>query len=181
MRILFLDIDGVLNRNNGSSLEMPPGNAGTKAMEPELVDRLYQLMRELDQRGTPVHIVITSTWRGDIFNEDSQQYGEIARALRFAIAKYPNLDPEYLVNKIVGWTPHLSRNSSIKRGLEIDMFFQRVYIWPFNAEVKEYVIVDDETDFLKEQMSRLVKTDGKLGLQDDDVIAISLTFSTKEL
>jgi hypothetical protein len=177
MKIIFLDIDGVLNcelwykqrfqildRNDAM------GNHPFYEFAPFLVDRLNQI---IDQ--TQAKVVISSTWR---INYSIQELKDILTAVNFK-------------GEIIDTTPHFYAkgshddkqiNYTIPRGCEIDWWltnkgkFQRIN-WSKNIQedylnkslVKNYVILDDDSDMLYSQKEHFVKTDVYHGLKQEHV------------
>lgn len=149
-KIIFLDIDGVLNSNetafyfrlhninqNGYgeffSADEVPTNANV-CWGQDLVDNLRRIVD-----ATKAEIVISSTWR---------------------ITHPVNQFPEMF--KLYGWdnAPVIGRTKQFGdcRGDEIKEWLIR------NPEVTNYVILDDNSDMLKEQSGHFVKTSEKYGL-----------------
>lgn len=158
MKVLFLDIDGVLNSlewaQAGNGFGCPPGRGKKCSRErlrwcPTMVKRLRRVIEE-----TGAHIVISSSWRG---------YGESAvRKWRAMFAVYG-----WRRAPVIGETPDLSaqRQSGIyvavKRGEEVD-----AWIKAYPHVIDRYVCVDDGNDFLPHQP--LVLTSMEYGLTETD-------------
>ena len=151
MKILFLDIDGVLNSIEhimkvGAGCPPLLGQASPASLKwcPEMVGRLGRIVDE-----TGCEIVISSSWRG---------YGEHAIAQwrrMFACYGWPDVP-------VIGETPRLSAaqpaDTTPCRGREIAT-------WMLTAPpVDRYVCLDDSEEFLPHQP--LVQTSGELGLTD---------------
>lgn len=139
MKVIFLDIDGVLNNrksmndafNNGI---FPTGNAMMHTVDPDCVDRLKKFVET-----TGASIVVSSTWR--IFMD------EVHRAFKWC--KWEDAP-------IIGRTGKFGA-----RGLEIDEWLKH------NPQVTKYVIFDDDS-FDIHQKTKLVKTAHEVGLTDED-------------
>jgi len=119
-KVIFLDIDGVLNL-------IPQGeDEYGDLFHPHLVNNLKSIIDKTDAK-----IVITSTWRfsGLKFIEDMWKH-------------------RGLPGEIIGITPHID---ICKRGEEIEKWLEK-------NPIKDYVIIDDDSDMLPNQMDRLIKT-----------------------
>lgn len=157
MRVLFLDIDGVLNSlewcKAGNGFGCPPGKRTRCSKErlkwcPDMVKRLRRVVET-----TGANIVISSSWRG---------YGESAirkwRAM-FAVYGWCNAP-------VIGETPDLSNAQprgvyvAVKRGEEVAAWLKD------HQHVVSFVCVDDGDDFLPGQP--LVLTSMELGLTEQD-------------
>lgn len=157
MKVLFLDIDGVLNSlewcKAGNGFGFPPGRQQSCTKEklrwcPAMVRRLRRVIDE-----TGAHIVISSSWRG---------YGAGAvrkwRAM-FNVYGWRNAP-------VIGETPDLAAKQSngiyvaMKRGEEV-----AAWIKAHGHVVDRFVCVDDGDDFLPDQP--LVLTDMETGLTDE--------------
>ncbi|MCG8576836.1 MAG: HAD domain-containing protein [Flavobacteriales bacterium] len=147
MRLLFLDIDGVLNsdlwyKSEQCKKQQEPLNH----FDPKNVSILNNLVKK-----TEAKVVITSTWRNNHSQEDLKQ-----------ILKAAGLKIE-----IVGFTPDLRRNQDfVIRGNEI-------LKWCMDNEVilgcewksyHDFAILDDNSDFLLWQAHNFFRTDRFCGL-----------------
>lgn len=154
MKVLFLDIDGVLNshmwiQNGGKFGRGPkhrsgePATVGELGWHPTAVNELRRIVTE-----TGCHIVISSSWRG---------YGD--RAIEtwqsmFACYGWPDAP-------VIGETPDLPCwNGTVYiakiRGDEVKAWLDT------NPHVTQYACVDDDGDFHADQ--NLVQTDITFGL-----------------
>lgn len=162
MRILFLDIDGVLNSDLWYKSEKSKEFDGVLShFDPKLVVILNNLVQK-----TEAKIVISSTWRNKYSNE------ELTKILENAGLK---LD-------IVGFTPDLRRNEDyILRGNEI-------LKWCMDNEdllgckwkdYHDFAILDDNTDFLYWQAKHFFRTDRHCGITLTVKKEIERFFETK--
>lgn len=149
MKVIFLDIDGVLNseefwKNEAQHVRkkkaIAEGRSHDEAsaianMDPNAVERIMRIVKE-----TGAEIVVSSTWRFD----DS-----ICYKLRFMG-----------IPQIYGITPGTVKRY---RGEEIKLWLDE------HPEVIDYVIIDDDNDMLDEQDSHLVQTSWLTGITDYDV------------
>lgn len=149
MKVIFLDIDGVLNSEAFWEKEaqyikkqkaLDSGRTRDEAsalanIDPHAVERIMKIVKE-----TSAEIVVSSTWRFD----DSIYY-----KLRFMG-----------IPLIYGITPGTVKRY---RGEEIKMWLDE------HPEATNYVIIDDDNDMLDEQDSHLVQTSWLTGITDYDV------------
>jgi hypothetical protein len=136
MKILFLDIDGVLNscRSSMAYSGYPHTIKETVIEDFEKFDDIaVTLIRKLC-RLTNTNIVLSSTWRFYISPED--------------LGKQLNLP-------IFDKTPH---KLSSTRGEEIKMYLDSA------KDIERYAIVDDDNDMLKEQLPHFVEVNSINGL-----------------
>jgi len=149
MRIIFLDIDGVLNsaafaHEHTEHWERLAGSA----VDPVACQRLNRLIA-----ATNVKVVISSSWRILL------SIVEIERILRAGGCDF----------EIIGVTPRLGT----RRGNEIQRWLNECEK-SGNWRVESFVIFDDDAD-MEHLLPRLVQTDWDFGLQDvhvDRAIAI---------
>ena len=151
MKVIFLDIDGVMNSEDWY-----------RFIEDTGLDKSQGINRDIDYRGLDIdyravkllklyiethdiHIVISSSWR-DI----------TLKQTLLALAETPMID---VIDRIIGQTPH--RYNGI-RGKEIEMWLAD------HPEVDEFYIIDDD-DFDIHQKDRLIKTDYMHGLTQEDL------------
>jgi len=153
-KIIFLDIDGVLNstevayqirkdgiNNNGFGgffKEPTEPTHSNVCWGQELVDNLKYIIEK-----TNAKVVISSTWR---VTHRWQTFPKM-----FALYGFPDIE-------IIGATPKLN----IARGYEIREWLHH------NKDVEKYVILDDNSDMLESQMPFFVKTDLHIGLTKEN-------------
>ena len=174
MKVIFLDIDGVLNSNDWYVYR--EDNVDTYSIDaqypfyefdPRAIERLNRIIES-----TGAKIVVSSTWR----------HGETVESMQILF------DRLSLKGEIVGLTPGLSCKKpyedksryTIPRGCEIEWWldnegkFQRInwsreeqqkYI--DKAIVKNYVIFDDDSDMLFGQREHFIHTSFMFGLTDE--------------
>lgn len=147
MRILFLDIDGVLNSRRFFEVDSKRAHRkarGTaKAQDPvAAIDPVAVAYLNTVVARTGCKIVISSTWRNHHFPE------EIAGFLR----------ERGFVGEVIDATPKIERGIEIvPRGEEIAMWLRE------HPDVVDYAIVDDQDD-MGELRYRLVQTTSAEGL-----------------
>lgn len=148
MKILFLDVDGVLNHEGVFS----DRRFGYLPIDCLCVGRLHRVVRE-----TGCQIVLSSSWRGGDWQE-RKLAAEFVFECRYGDAPYG----EYLsVRHEDGSTRRLSGADYEGRGSEIAEWLSR------HPEVTAYAIVDDDGDMLAEQKPFFVQTSFSDGLTDD--------------
>lgn len=145
MKVIFLDIDGVLN-----SEEFFINNKGLNL---EIDEEKVKILKEIIDK-TGAKIVISSSWRGAIYHCFELNDNSIKN-----VVYLKNLFKKYDIS-IYGYTPYIKKETlKISRGTEIRN-------WLFNKKVESFVILDDEIfkDFYFLQ-DNLVKTNfyGKNG------------------
>lgn len=132
MKVIFLDIDGVMNNHDSIKAANKRGHdaAGIRGWDRESVRQLKRIVEE-----TGAKIVISSAWRLNISNRRSEH----AVSAGFEM---------YDIPQFLSVTPNFPREV---RGLEIRK-------WMDGFDVESYVILDDDSDMLPEQMPFFVQT-----------------------
>lgn len=164
MKIIFLDIDGVLNNQRFATLwnHLYGGNGWGgffKTTTPKIKDVKWDLYNVGSLKNllnlTGAKVVISSTWRNHhsltTFKHIFQLYG---------------LKP----GKIIGVTPNLNTRYAYSDSYIPQAFRgNEVNAWLHNTDrnIDKYVILDDNSDFYLDQ--NLVQTDINIGLTDSDV------------
>jgi hypothetical protein len=145
MKVIFLDVDGVLNCSKTWESEHVDG---TNTIDPAMCDQLARIVNAC----WPVTVVLSSTWR--------LYPGEGLDKLRL-----------WLEMRNVRWvsaTPCLAAEFSCTtqlRGLEIERWFEeRPQIDRASAKI---LILDDSTDFTEEQKPFHIQTSFETGLTQD--------------
>ena len=157
MKVIFLDVDGVLN----SERSFLAGAARGKQYE---IDQPYDpywmkiTMCTIDHvacdlinricRKTDAKIVVSSTHRKH-FADNDKKLGAMKEY-------FNNLGVDG--KNIIGWTESLHTI----RGIEIKEWLGR------HPDVTDYVILDDSSDMLPEQMPFFVLCDGKFGVSSEN-------------
>lgn len=156
MRIIFLDIDGVLNseawfhkrnamRKEGQAIEHPDD-----AIDPEALERLSHLCNT-----TGAKIVISSTWR---HGRDAQFFQDL----------FQRLHKEFK-GEVIDVTPSL-RGGHGFRGNEIHLWMREHedLIGPLH-DYYDYVILDDDSDMLYWHRNNFLLVDRTVGLTQGTV------------
>lgn len=151
MKLIFLDIDGVLNNTK----DVKKYRFFLKGERRVLIDiepffYFKRLLQEIEKEKLEVRIVISSSWR----------LGTTASDWKKLFKHYFNDE-----NIILGRTLHLECD----RGLEILNFLQMVD--EEKETVEDYVVVDDDIEDIIDYVGkkRIVKTSIKRGLTNKDV------------
>lgn len=135
MKVIFLDIDGVMNTEASMIAAHDKGYDGSSADGWDL-NAVANLKRILETTGA--EIVISSTWRFERFQP------ELLRAFQM-----------YGLPCWIGVTPR--KMSLHSRGGEIAMWI-RDHLDECGVAIERYVILDDDSDMLDEQKPFFVKT-----------------------
>lgn len=163
MKLLFLDIDGVLTTDvaikNRIGSGLPTCDRYGELFDDTTVDNLKMIIETIPD----VRIVIESTWKLHGISElrkmwkDRNLPGNIYGITKDAI-DIPDLldfdlsDPDNL-DLVMGQS----------KGLGIKLFLENI-----PDSNNEYVIIDDAKSFLPEQLSHLVCTNHRIGLTAED-------------
>lgn len=147
MKIVFLDIDGVLNSDDWyKSGEAKKAYEKTKIVSDYHFDpKAWKLVEKLLIE-TGAKIILTSSWRNF--------------TLKATLKDFTGTNFEVLNKYIVGVTP---RSKLRHRGKEIETFIQNTDI-----KIDRYVIIDDDTDFNSEQLPYFVRTDWFHGITEEN-------------
>jgi len=132
-KVIFLDIDGVLNSHRGNLFaDEFIERAAVKA-----IDQLCQM--------TGAKIVVSSTWRLGRHN-NCMHFAEMMRVMGFTGRIYYH-EENWRTKSIT------EKGKRTLRGDEIKEWLSR------HPEVTHYVIIDDDTDMLDEQLDNFVHVD----------------------
>ncbi len=164
MKVIFLDMDGVMNSHQffSTSSHDPsidgdgPANGfgfGAAQIDPAAVALLNQLVEAAD-----AYIVISSSWR------HIWPFQEVAEMLEQRGFKH--------ADRVIGQTPQMSQAAD-SRGAEVrewlDLGRERMVADPDQEPTTSYVILDDCDEFDHEQRQRFVRTSAQTGLTAKDV------------
>lgn len=155
MKVIFLDIDGVLNYTKWYVDERNPGNINGEEgeIDPLCIERVVRICNE-----TNAKVVISSDWR-------LSWCGTIFRLSRMGLPEDLILDktPEFI------WLKSINPNIDCSRGSEIQAWLDE------HKECTNYVILDDRTDFSDKQNPHFVHINSYIGLTDKDTdLAINI-------
>jgi len=158
MKVIFLDIDGVLNHTQWYVSDRNPGNLNGEEgdIDPLCAERINRICSE-----TGAKIVISSDWRISWpYCIDRIEKGGIEHGL--IIDKTPeHMWAEHVTQDFLDWT---------SRGAEIDDWLSH------HPECENFVILDDRKDFTEEQWPHFIHVNSMRGIDDIDV-----TFAIKIL
>ena len=168
MKVLFLDIDGVLNsenwfayriycvKNNMVNILMNFVDTDDRNIKHKLTmldDRAIANLNRIVEE-TDCKVVLSSSWRSSIESENIFTQN----LLKLKGFKYEFYDV----------TPRLwFSDFSIRRGEEIKFWLDKE---SEKHEIESFVILDDDSDMLPEQMNNFIHVDGQVGLTDRDVL-----------
>ena len=154
-KIIFLDIDGVLNSSEFAERNYQKTGKGLfmeDFLDPDAVSKLKTWLDEHKD----IRLVISSSWRYGSIQKTKQRFSENGM--------------KHLVDYIVGITP---RTLSGERGKEIQWFIDNINTDKIGDFVEEpfyidsYCIVDDELyDIQEELYPFIVKTEFMSGITD---------------
>lgn len=148
MKIIFLDIDGVLN-------VIPQGfDIYGSIFHQHFIDNLHKIISE-----TGAKIVLSSSWRFNGIESIREMWN-----YRKLPGEIVDITPFDIIEK----DDHLSFIENAERGHEI----QR---WIDENKVDKYVILDDDIDMLSSQMNNFVRTSGNKHHYDCIDIGYGLT------
>lgn len=161
MKVVFLDIDGVLNY---TKWYIDPRNVGNDEthdydIDPMCVERIKKICDD-----TGAKIVISSDWK-------LAWAGTLIRFDRMGLKDYIiDKTPDIVISKVsAARFPDDCEGYSYSRGREIDVWLEE------HPDCTNYVIIDDRWDFTEEQQPHFVHTDPMYGLTDDNTdIAIMI-------
>lgn len=147
MRIVFLDIDGVLNKKELDSKSDKSDIIRHNEyghMNRSLVDQLNEFTSEND-----ASIVISSKWRCETLEENKAMLSFFG-----------------ITGDVIGCTPQLG-NYSV-RGNEIRAWLldNESFLGCRHQNFKQYVILDDESDMLLEHQHHFIHLDPCVGFSD---------------
>ncbi len=142
MKIIFLDIDGVMN--NVPFYKANKNVCGDNEIDPQAILWLNDLIKETDAK-----VVVSSTWRLNRTVEELQKILEDRGFVGEVIGKTPNLHNDYTLrgNEILKW---MKDNEKL--------------IGCYYAYYETYVIFDDDSDMLYWQRDNFIKIDSWFGL-----------------
>ncbi len=168
-KILFLDIDGVLNteRQHDYCVErgIAPVDGFSYSFDPEAVANLTRIVEQ-----TGADIVLSSSWK---------YWGLSAMQNMWANRGLPG--------KIIDITPDTVSDDMLL-SVDLDMMLPAVkgseikeWLAISGSQVTRYAILDDQFDMLPEQQPNFVQTDPRVGITGEDansVIAILTDMAT---
>jgi hypothetical protein len=148
MKIIFLDIDGVLN-SLSSHMAVPANMGKLYSIDADKVAMLDRIVFE-----TGARLVISSSWR-----HSWESLGKIASM----VGEFIDITP-YRV-----WNKELKQNAS--RGSEIDQWLATWYAGS-DDKITHYAILDDDTDMLEGQLPNFFRTTWEEGLNEEVALKV---------
>ena len=144
MKLVFLDVDGVLNST--AYLLGPPRKPTLheEGISRSMVEHLNLLLR-----ATGAKVVISSTWRC---------YVPLPKLVEM-------LERRGFQGEVIGQTPDMP---GMDRGVEIEAWLEAYDENPEGEDIEAFVIIDDNAD-MEPHMARLVQTDAAFGLTSAEV------------
>lgn len=133
-KVLFLDIDGVLNSKFYYKYIYKPEEGGSR-FDPYCVILVKKLVEEFSLK-----VVISSTWRDGAMNRLMKELEE----------------NDFLEHLHEDWLTPVVRPAS--RGKEIKLWLDN------HSDVNNYLIIDDNHNLLNNQLSKFVQTSAFLGM-----------------
>lgn len=150
MKVIFLDIDGVLN------VELSERDAYGKLFHTHLVDNLRHIVEQ-----TGANIVITSTWK--------------SKGLKTIQKMWHDRDLPGNVIDLTSYCDEVARDQGIEyydqitRGHEVQHWLDR------HTYVTKWVMIDDDLDIMPEQINNFVRTANNKHHSDSVGIGFGLT------
>lgn len=162
-KILFLDIDGVLNPKWWVRKAFVDRYGC--AFDPECVSNLEKMIDE-----TGAEIVISSSWKYMGVLKLQRMWKDRGLPGKIVDVTPDFMSDELLMNEELGNMDHLcNRGCEIKR-----------WLMQHKDEEVQYVIIDDIDDILPEQQAYFIQTDPGIGISDIDVMKAKLLFQKQE-
>jgi hypothetical protein len=165
-KILFLDIDGVLNHDKFYEDRWKNQHLENNTIHDRLTDEIdIESIKKLNKivRETGCEIVISSTWRL------GQTIEEIADIFSSAGFRYKSLIRDKTPNGLKLTHKGITK-TFIPRGLEIYTYLDDRYQCGSTPENHcKFVILDDDSDFLYWHKDNFIHVNRKIGLSDEDV------------
>ena len=159
MKIIFLDIDGVLT--NESSLQKKyeyrlRHNEYISEIDKQCIKRLSVIVQM-----TGAKIVLSSSWRNDWKNGIEQLKFEKSKWLQYLFDQYHI--------EIIGITPMIPRTEKQNEKYHSWRENEIMYYLKNHNDIKSFCVIDDEIFDLFTLKHYLVKTNRKYGLQESHI------------
>ncbi|GAV11738.1 HAD domain-containing protein [Paenibacillus sp. NAIST15-1] len=147
MKIIFLDIDGVINTDRAIMIQRNH-NSEEFVFDQKAMKHLKEIVTE-----TNAYFVISSTWRVH-YGTSNLLWNSLIR----------NLNQYGLEERIIGITPILDQDlRTSNRWKEIQNWLTENQ----NKEIESFVILDDEWDMGIYTMNEFVKCQGYIGINEE--------------
>jgi hypothetical protein len=189
MKIIFLDVDGVLNTGK-YLVEQCDFHAdgrlfsynAQKNFDPKVLENLDKIVKN----DPNTYIVISSTWRLDlcgdgVFEKWKEDESTVTDLYWNALMR--NLNVFGLKEKVIGVTPVIPydrktypRRNTVPRGEEIKEWLRR----NIHLNIQSFVILDDDTDMEELLYTHSVTCDALFGITEtDSELAIKILNTSK--
>ncbi len=152
-KVLFLDIDGVLNPKWWVSKK--PSDKYGVIFETNAVANLEEIIAE-----TGADIVISSTWKNMGLSVMQSMWKD-----RNLPGKVIDITPDYMSDEIL---LNADINDIDLDCLDIRGYEIKGWLTLHGIDVSNYVIIDDMDDILSEQLSHFILTNPEVGITDHD-------------
>lgn len=155
MKVIFLDIDGVLNTGRWYTQmdRNTPKDKYGYAFDPNAVANLKKIIDE-----TGADIVISSSWKSFGLSELEEMWQDRGLPGKLISITPNSVNDEMLLNADLD---HMELFSI--RGMEI-----KEWLTKNGKRVSQYVIIDDMDNILPEQQSHFVQTNSEVGITNED-------------
>lgn len=157
MKIIFLDIDGVLSTQNVSFY----------CFDSSCVIRLNKILEQ-----SKAKIVISSTWRKGRTIEQLKDLF-LCQGDRHKTINNPIIDPTLLIDKTPVLTDSQKEDLKLRKNLDPELFGRGLEISAWidltKDNIESYLVLDDDIADIAPHLHRHIKTDCYLGLQDHDI------------
>lgn len=152
MKVIFLDVDGVLNSEYDLMIHREKNNITGSILYAEVEDRPLKLLKELVDK-TGAKIVVSSSWRIGCERSGKESV--------FGAGLYKKLE-----NRLRDYGMDICDITPVCKGQRGD----EIREW-LNAHkyVDRFVILDDDSDMCEYTETNLVKTDYSSGLQEKHI------------
>lgn len=158
MRVIFLDIDGVLNSYRTAAAYR---QVLYRRLDSVAVAMLYRIVKYADAK-----IVVSSTWR-----KDQDWLTLVWGCLREAGFPWDGDDCP-IIGRTTLHSPGITDDDdypgiNTRRGEKIKLWLDE------HPEYDDYIILDDDSDMRPDQLDRFIKTDRKVGITFENWEAIA--------
>lgn len=143
-KIIFLDIDGVLNDETDESWNDVGDDYYPHSKT--LVSNLNEIIRQ-----TNAKLVLSSTWRLGL---DLEQICRLMKRIG-------------IIGEFIGFTDNLSSSYAVRGNEILKWILDNENIVGSRYEFKNYLILDDDCDMLYFQRNNFIQLDGEKGLTKD--------------
>lgn len=157
IKIIFLDIDGVLNDDTDESWNDVGDDYYPHSKT--LVSNLNEIIRQ-----TNAKLVLSSTWRLGL---DLEQISDLMKRIG-------------IVGDFIGYTDSLNSSYAVRGNEILKWIIDNEEIVGQRYEFKNYLILDDDCDMLYFQRNNFIHLDGRKGLTTEYVnLAIEILNQSK--